>query len=35
MQQVKKNIRLIVFTVGILGFYIYLNFVFDFFKHIR
>lgn len=32
---IKKNIYLIIFTVGILGFYIYLDLVFDFFKHMR
>lgn len=32
MQQVKKNIYLIIFTIGILSLYIYLNFVFDFFN---
>lgn len=32
MQHVKKNIYLIIFTLGILSFYIYLNFIFDFFN---
>lgn len=32
MQHVKKTIYLIIFTLGILSFYIYLNFIFDFFN---
>lgn len=35
MQHVKKNIRLIIFTLGVLGVYIYLDYVFDFFQHMR
>lgn len=32
MQHIKKNVRLIIFVVVVLGTYIYLNFVFDFFN---